>query len=89
MSDEIYDDDEIYDENKPRECRSFYEWCSYWGLDEAPHFNLAKPSTIIWLPIGEASPKQYGFPFPHCEHAPAWSFTCCEKCARKLLIQAS
>jgi len=72
----------------PIELKGFYEWCSDWGLTKVPAFNLANPNTVIWIRAGEAFPQQYGFPFPGCEHARAWSFKGCEACARKLLAQA-
>jgi hypothetical protein len=69
------------------EVKGFYEWCEEWGLATVPAFNLVTHK-VIWIKAGEKFPRQYGFPFPGCQHAPAFSFTGCEACARQLLAQA-
>lgn len=65
--------------------KEWQEWWKKWGLSEWPAFNLATGQLIVVAP--DSLPQQYGFGFPNCDHAPAWSFSACEACARKLLMQ--
>ena len=69
-----------------RKVQAWQDWWKEWGLEEWPAYNLATGHLIMTTP--SALPQQYGFGFPDCEHAAAWSFEACEECAQRLLVEA-